>query len=55
MSLSVNPIKGADVLLCNGFEIHITYCVSMCFSIYRKDKWLLTFYTLQDAVAWCEA
>lgn len=54
MSLSVSPIKGADVLLCNGFQISITYCAGMRFSVQRKDKKLLTFATLQEAVAWCE-
>ena len=54
MSLAVSPIKGADVLLCNGFKISITYCDGMRFSVHRKDNKLLTFYTLQEAVAWCE-
>lgn len=54
MSLSVSPVEGADVLLCNDFEIYITYCDGIHFSVYRKGKWLLTFYKLQEAVAWCE-
>lgn len=54
MSLSVSPINGEDVLLCNGFEIVITYCEGMRYSVYRKDNKLLMFYTLQEAVAWCE-
>ena len=54
MSLTVSPIKGANVLLCNGFEIAITYCEGMRFSVYRKGNWLLKFCTLQEAIAWCE-
>lgn len=54
MSLTVSPIKGGDVLLCNGFEIAIVYCEGMRFSIYRKGKLLITFSTLKEAVAWCE-
>ena len=54
MSLTVSPIKGANVLLCNGFEIAITYCDGMCYTVRRKHKELLTFDSLQEAVAWCE-
>lgn len=54
MSLTVSPINGEDVLLCNGFEIAITYCDEMCYTVRRKGQELLTFYSLQEAVAWCE-
>lgn len=54
MSLSVSPIKGDDVLIYNTFKIHITYCEGMRFSVYRKGHRLITFDTLQEAVAWCE-
>ena len=54
MSLAVSPSKGEDVLLYNGFKIYITYCEGMRFSIYRKGNRWRTFYTLQEAVAWCE-
>lgn len=54
MSLSVSPVNGADILLCNGFEIAITYCNGICYTVRRKHKELLTFTNLQVAVAWCE-
>lgn len=53
MSLSVSPI-GADVLLCNGFNIYITNCEGMRYIVYRKGTRLITFHTLQAAAAWCE-
>lgn len=54
MSLTISPIKGDDVLFCNDFKIYITYCEGMRYSVHRKGKRLLTFYTLQEAIAWCE-
>lgn len=54
MSLTISPIKGDDVLLCNGFSIYITYCDGLRYIVYRKDNKLLMFPTLQEAVAWCE-
>lgn len=54
--LKVSCLNGNDVLLLNGFQIHIKANGhnDLVYEVYRKDILVYTPISLQYAVEWCE-
>ena len=57
--INVSPIDGVHVLLVNGFRISIEpECTSegvtgLAYIVSRKGRYIYTYKSLQQAVAWC--